>query len=240
MRTFLLLTLFNFTICAQQKLKDFFYNENYYDIFIFTELEALNINLIENPKQLNHAEFLEYLKSTLNTNTFFISSGIVNKDNCEFVGLVNLNNTILSKINQQNGNGNFYLKPNGGITITNNSFSIFETSSYVSQNNTKLAFQTGVMLINDFKINSNFNYYSTNKLIRNAVGISTNKFGVKSIIFAISKNSVSLFDFSEMFLQCFNTSQALLLQSSNCIMHFSDESVNSNQTFCNYLVFNKI
>lgn len=91
---------------------------------------------------------------------------------------------------------NFYLQPNGVFYITNEeSAGICKTSEYPNVLNVKFATQSGPMLVVDGEINKLFNPNSDNFRIRNGVGIMPNN----DLIFAISINKVSFYDFARYF-----------------------------------------
>lgn len=98
---------------------------------------------------------------------------------------------------------NFYLNPNGVFFIKNDGIAgICKTSSYTHDSTVKFATQSGPMLLVDGEINPIFSQNSNNFNIRNGVGILPNK----ELIFAISKNQVTFFDFAKYFKEqgCIN------------------------------------
>ena len=91
---------------------------------------------------------------------------------------------------------NFYLQPNGVFYITNEEKAgICKTSAYPNVLNVKFATQSGPMLVIDGEINKIFDPNSHNFNIRNGVGILPNN----ELIFAISINKVSFYDFARYF-----------------------------------------
>lgn len=98
---------------------------------------------------------------------------------------------------------NFYLNPNGVFYVTNdNKVGICETSLYRQESLTKFATQSGPMLLIDGRINPKFSKNSNNFQIRNGVGILPNN----ELVFAISKNRVTFYDFANYFKEqgCLN------------------------------------
>lgn len=96
--------------------------------------------------------------------------------------------------------GNFYLYPNGIFFIdTSNKFNIQNTSSYLKTHfkskDVKYATQSGPLLIDDGKLNTNISLGSTNYNIRSGVGIINEK----KVIFVISEDKVSFYDFKMVF-----------------------------------------
>lgn len=99
-------------------------------------------------------------------------------------------------LDTSSGNGNFYLKPNGVFYITSdNTPGICKTNDYKNIGNVKYATQSGPMLVIDSEIHSAFKRGSTNLNIRNGVGVLPNH----TILFALSKKEVSLYDFADYF-----------------------------------------
>jgi uncharacterized protein YigE (DUF2233 family) len=91
---------------------------------------------------------------------------------------------------------NFYLEPNGVFYITQEEkVGICKTTAYTNVSNVKFATQSGPMLVIDGEINKIFDPNSNNLNIRNGVGILPNN----ELIFAISINKVSFYDFARYF-----------------------------------------
>ena len=111
-------------------------------------------------------------------------------------GLYIENNTIINSLDTAIGEGNFYMQPNGvfGISIENTPF-ICKTSDFKNPTKIKFATQSGPMLLIDGQINTQFKSNSSNLFIRNGVGILPNN----HIIFAISENEISFYDFANFF-----------------------------------------
>jgi len=119
---------------------------------------------------------------------------------------------ILSPLDITNGNGNFYLKPNGVFYLTsNNTAGISTTSDFRNNGEIKYATQSGPMLVIDGYIHPAFEEKSANVNIRNGVGILPDG----NVIFAMSKKEINFFDFANYFksLGCKN---ALYLDGFVC------------------------
>ena len=111
-------------------------------------------------------------------------------------GLFIENKIVKSEIDTSNGNGNFYLKPNGVFYLTTEKNPIIcETEDFVNNVKIKYATQSGPMLVIDGEIHTAFKKNSTNLNIRNGVGILPNN----QIVFAISKKEINFYDFAEYF-----------------------------------------
>jgi uncharacterized protein YigE (DUF2233 family) len=105
-------------------------------------------------------------------------------------------NTRLIKTLQKGTLPNFYLEPNGVFYITQEEKAgVCKTTAYSKVSNVKFATQSGPMLIIDGEINKIFDSNSKNFNVRNGVGILPNN----EVIFAISMNKVSFYDFARYF-----------------------------------------
>lgn len=110
--------------------------------------------------------------------------------------------------------GNFYLDPAGVLYIDlNNHAYIVTREDYHSIQDTlhvKNATQSGPMLIVDGKIHPQFDPQSKNLNIRNGVGIGPDGL----LVFAISKQPVSLYQFASLFKEIFGCENALYLDGA--------------------------
>jgi uncharacterized protein YigE (DUF2233 family) len=105
-------------------------------------------------------------------------------------------NTKVLKSEEKGTLPNFYLEPNGVFYITQEKRAgICKTSAYPNVSNVKFATQSGPMLVIDGEINKIFDPNSLNFNIRNGVGILPNN----ELVFAISMNKVSFYDFARYF-----------------------------------------
>ena len=133
---------------------------------------------------------------------FAMNGGMYKPDNSP-QGLYIENQKTLSPLNTAEGNGNFYLKPNGVFYITTDSIpEICTTTNFRNNRQVKWATQSGPMLVIDGRIHPAFKEGSANLNIRNGVGILPGK----KVVFAMSKNEISFFDFANYFksLGCAN------------------------------------
>lgn len=111
-------------------------------------------------------------------------------------GLFIENGKVIHRLNKASGGGNFYLKPNGVFYITTDDVpSVCNTTNFINNGKIKYATQSGPMLVIDGQINAAFKAGSANLNIRNGVGVLPNN----TIIFAMSKSGISLYDFANYF-----------------------------------------
>jgi uncharacterized protein YigE (DUF2233 family) len=150
----------------------------------------------EKGENFKNAENLKlYLKKKNKKLIFCTNGGMYKKDNSP-QGLYIENKIIKTVIDTSNGNGNFYLKPNGVFYITTTKTAeIDETSHFKDAKNVQFATQSGPMLVIDGKIHSAFKPNSTNVNIRNGVGLLTNN----TLVFVISKKEINFYDFANYF-----------------------------------------
>lgn len=124
-----------------------------------------------------------------------MNGGMFNKDFSP-QGLYIENKEMLADLDTLNGSGNFYLKPNGVFYVTTDELAfVCKTSDFVNKEEIKYATQSGPMLVIDGQIHAAFKAGSPNLYIRNGVGILPDN----TIVFAISKTEISLYDFAKYF-----------------------------------------
>ena len=136
-----------------------------------------------------------YVESKNLTLTFATNGGMYMQD-LRPLGLFIQNGKTQKSINKSDGNGNFYLKPNGIFYITTDNIPfVCTTADFADNGKIKYATQSGPMLIIDGQIHSAFKEGSTNLNIRNGVGILPNN----KVVFAMSKTEINFYDFAEYF-----------------------------------------
>ena len=137
---------------------------------------------------------------------FAMNAGMYKQDYSP-LGLFIEDHKTKAAINKKNGEGNFYLKPNGVFYITTDKSAIIcNTTSFINNGKIKYATQSGPMLVIDGKIPSAFKEGSTNLNIRNGVGILPGN----KIVFAMSKKGINFYDFANYF-KSMNCKNALYL-----------------------------
>lgn len=127
----------------------------------------------------------------------FTPCGLHVEDGREFVPL-----------NLANGEGNFYMKPNGVFLVDDSGAHILDAEKY---DGTKaavhLATQSGPLLVIDGQINSRFDPHSANRRVRSGVGISS----PKAVYFVISNEPVTFHALASVFLSRLGCREALYL-----------------------------
>jgi uncharacterized protein YigE (DUF2233 family) len=151
-------------------------------------------------------------------------------------GLFIENYETLNPLNLKEGEGNFYMKPNGVFYITDeNKAYICEAAKFPKgQKNIKYALQSGPLLFLNSFFHSLFNQCSENKLIRNGVGIIDEN----TVVFIISKNGVNFFSFSEIFMNYFGCKNALYLDGIISNMYLPEiKSISALNSTLEYATF---
>jgi uncharacterized protein YigE (DUF2233 family) len=134
--------------------------------------------------------------SSKNQDLVFATNGGMYKKDRSPQGLFIQNKKELAPIDLKDGNGNFYLKPNGVFYISeDNTPYIAESEAFESSKNIKFATQSGPMLVSNGEIHKSFNKASANLNIRNGVGIMPDN----TVVFVMSKKEINFYDFAEYF-----------------------------------------
>ncbi len=182
-----------------------------------------------NPKdiQLKMVTFLEdeigTIRGLLNQkeDLLFATNGGIFQKNYTTSGLLIKEGKMISKVNNKNGKGNFYLKPNGIFSIDkNNKASIVSTPNFdiSSIEDINLAIQSGPLLVLENKIHPVFRESSKNVNIRNGVGVDTQG----NIHFLISNERVNLYQFAQIFKDSLDCPNALYLDGFISEMYISN------------------
>ena len=146
---------------------------------------------------------------------FAMNAGMFHRD-LSPVGLFVANGKQVTPLNTNSGYGNFFMKPNGVFVILEDGARVIETSEYPTvKGRVILATQSGPLLVSSGRIHPQFNTNSTSRVIRNGVGVS----GAGEVIFAISEEPVSLYEFASRFRDVLGCANALYLDGVVSSMH---------------------
>jgi uncharacterized protein YigE (DUF2233 family) len=156
------------------------------------------------------------LKSEFESVKFLMNAGMFH-ENYKPVGLLIEKGKIVSPLDSTitPNFGNFYMYPNG-VFVLNKSFTpkVLITDLYKSFHlndpNVLYATQSGPILVYNGQIHPGFSSTSTNKNIRNGIGVTKNG----EIIFAISQSPITFYDFALAFRELFNCPNALYLDGA--------------------------
>jgi uncharacterized protein YigE (DUF2233 family) len=124
----------------------------------------------------------------------------------------------IAPLNTRDGTGNFYIKPNGVFYVKGDQASVLATEKYDSKIAPDLASQSGPLLVDDGTINPIFNQYSANELVRSGVGVET----PSKVLFAISNEPVTFYEFAALFKEQLKCRSALYLDGVISVMYVAD------------------
>jgi len=243
MKKYALYTLFVVLTCHAKAQTETYINYNFKGnsfnaIIVKVDPAALErFEILENPGMAFHNDFI---KGLTGDSLIFITNACIFDAACKPLGYYVNNYKQIQPINLSDGNGNFFLKPNGALLFTDKDAIVCESSDVKNFSNVRIGIQSGPMLLNNGNINNQFNSNSPNKFIRSGVGIFTNQDNTKSIIFGISNNPVNFYDFATFFKEKFNCSNALCLESAGSVMYFPGQSFTiplNNKLICSYIYY---
>lgn len=144
-------------------------------------------------------------------------------------GLLVENGTEISPINTNDGQGNFYMKPNGVFLINQkHEARIVNSANYLDELSPAVwATQSGPLLVIRGDINPEFNASSKSLKIRSGVGVR--KDGIA--VFALSHKPVSFYDFALLFRDRLKCPNALFLDGDISSFHVPGIKHDVPQTF---------
>lgn len=115
-------------------------------------------------------------------------------------GLLVQDGKMLCPVNRNQGNGNFFLMPNGIFLVGSKGAAVIRTDEYpLKEVDVKYAVQSGPLLLRQGKIHPSFNATSISRLHRNGVGVTKDG----QVVFAMTDfNSLkfpNLHEFAQLF-----------------------------------------
>lgn len=120
--------------------------------------------------------------------------------------------------------GNFYMQPNGIFFLDALGAKILSTQEFIRTTPSALeATQSGPMLVQNNQINSKFQKDSSNRLIRNGVGVETGS----NVHLVISQSWVSFYDFAAFFKDVLHCPNALYLDGNISGLYVPNSSFDS-------------
>lgn len=126
------------------------------------------------------------------------------------VGLLVVDGKQLSPLNLREGEGNFYLKPNGVFLLSDAGAHVVESSRYPGlARGVRLATQSGPLLLRDGRIHPDFDPASKSRHIRNGVAVKDGQ-----VLLVISDTKVNLYEFAAYFRDQLHCRDALYLDGS--------------------------
>lgn len=120
-----------------------------------------------------------------------MNAGIYDRNHAP-LGLHVEEGAVLRPLNHDDGEGNFFLKPNGVFSIASGAARIDETSAFRLSDDVSVATQSGPLLLADGAIHPVFRRQSTSRRTRNAIGVREDG----AVVLAISREPVTFWDFA--------------------------------------------
>lgn len=141
---------------------------------------------------------------------FAMNAGMFHKDYSP-VGLFVSEGRELYPLNLATEPGNFFLKPNGVFVLSASGARIIESSRYPQLGEPPLlATQSGPMLVIDGALHPAFRPTSTSRNVRNGVGT----INAHEVVFAISEQPVTFYEFAKVFRDGLGCRDALYLDGT--------------------------
>ena len=166
-----------------------------------------------------YSDLSKFIRENPGDKINFATNGGIYGINYEPKGLYIENYKIISKIDLGNGEGNFYMQPNGVFYIQNNHPKISESKKFEYNKNISYAVQSGPVLIKNGVINKKTGKNSKSLKIRSAVGIDNKN----NVFFLMSSEKINFYDFSKYALDKLNCRDLLFLDGTISKMYFADE-----------------
>ena len=155
---------------------------------------------------------LSRLRSVLSDQPLMLMNGGMYHDDLDAVGLYVEEGNQRKSISTKDGWGNFHLLPNGVFWVKGDEVGVSETQAYLKHGiKPDFATQSGPMLVIDGRLHHRFLQHSDSRKIRNGVGVSADG---KQVHFAISKQSVTFWQFGKLFQERLDTPNALFLDGT--------------------------
>ena len=155
---------------------------------------------------------LSRVEDELDQPPLLLMNGGMYHDDLSAVGLYIENGEQRQSISNKDGFGNFHLLPNGVFWIKDGKAGVTETKRYISRKiKPDFATQSGPMLVINGKLHHRFLRNSDSLKIRNGVGLSKDG---ETIHFAISKQSISFWNFGKLFQERLKSPNALYLDGT--------------------------
>lgn len=175
-------------------------------------------------------EALKYLKEKGAAPTTLMNGGIFEPGGIPS-GLLVQESKELKAVNREQGEGNFYLHPNGVFLIGSNGAAVVATSEYpLNGVEVRCAVQSGPLLLRKGKVHPKFNKDSKWRLHRNGVGVT--KKG--EVIFIMtdfkSPKFPTLYEFANLF-KSMGCDDALFLDGDLCQMKSGEEMSERSNRF---------
>lgn len=189
------------------------FREQSFDV-VTVDPKAFEVRLFWKNEQGEPYEDFQSLSNSLESQgkslRFATNAGIFSEDYTPG-GLHVEDGEVLKNLNLKDGYGNFHMKPNGVFVLGAEGAGVVESEAFTQTDlHPTLATQSGPMLVMDGDLHPAFNEGSSNRYIRNGVGVDKNG----NIHFVISNSRVNFFDFASLFRDRLKCPDALYLDGS--------------------------
>ena len=141
---------------------------------------------------------------------FVMNAGMFHKDRSP-VGLYVEDGKVLVDADTANGEGNFYMKPNGVFFIAGDRAGVMETARFLNDKpKVDFATQSGPMLVIDGALRPKISPRGSSRHVRNGVGVRC----PHTVVLAISMRPVTFGDLATLFKDRLGIANALYLDGS--------------------------
>ena len=187
------------------------------------------VNVLEDRLQLFHRDekgqpfrrfdrLASWLEARGQKLTFAMNAGMFHGD-LSAVGLFVSGGRQTVPLNTADGNGNFFLKPNGVFAVTDRGAHVLESSEYPKlRERVVLATQSGPLLVRGGRLHPAFNPNSESRLLRNGVGVPS----PDTALFVISETPVSFHELATLFRDKLHCPDALYLDGVISSLHAAE------------------
>ena len=193
---------------------------------ICVNLKAASIKMLwKNPAGVAYSSLSEASRQFGDDLLAVTNAGIYAGDNTP-LGLHIEGGKELRKLNLENGEGNFYWKPNGVFYVADDGAGILESEKFKSldkRTGITEATQSGPLLVIESEINRNLKPDSKSLYARNGIGVKS----ADEIYIVVSEDEVSLYDFASVFANHLHCPNALYLDGcvSQLYLPVNDSSI---------------
>jgi uncharacterized protein YigE (DUF2233 family) len=179
-------------------------------VIVHVDLKAARIKVLwRNPAGLPYGSLDEAYRQVGGDLLALTNAGIY-AENHTPEGLHIEGGATLSPLNTNNGEGNFYWKPNGVFYVADEGAGITETERFDAlgeRGGVKEATQSGPMLVVNGEVNGNLKPDSRSLYVRSGIGVKSSD----EVYIVISRDEVSLYDFASVFAEQLHCPNALYL-----------------------------
>jgi len=155
-----------------------------------------------------------WLKGQGRALAFGMNAGMYHAD-ASPVGLLVIDGRELAPLNLSNGQGNFFLKPNGVFLVDSQGPRVIDAVDYAGlRGGVRLATQSGPLLLKNGEIHPSLSPNSASRYIRNGVCALGSQ-----AVFVISERPVTLHEFASHFRDALHCREALYLDGAVSSLH---------------------